>query len=266
MVMDEFERFKQNNFSRLLTIAIPSLLIILILLLSIGGNLVITDKLIGYIVISTGIVLVIGVLNKQSGVGDKKSIYGGLIIGNLLGLFLSIGRGFSLLPAIQTQALEIGDLNFILVNIIAPLIEPIIFGGILFYYIYEFFKNLFGEKNFFGRIMAFVLALVGRSAIFAFLHVFVYSNIVFTGNIPDYVGRLFESLKAPFNYGILFSLGSIIIGSVSFEWAWHFVNNLVASGYSTDQVIATTFVFNILFVLLIEIVDRLLNNKKDRES
>jgi len=249
-----FDGWNDDKFSRNYVNVLCILIIALTIFISVSTT---QDKtLFFYLGISAVFLLIINSIDAQRTSrlinpnfwNSKNRLYTTTAIGLVIGTVLGLGsRGGNLNLILPTQAIYLGDLNFLLANIIAPLLEPMFWRGFIFPFFLALFAGMF-KKN---RIVAIILALVISSFAFGIYHVNVYSNAA-----PG-LSSTFDTLKIAVLFGLLFTLSTSIVESLGIELGWHFASNLFASGYTTGQIFPTMIVAAIVFIVSVEFVDRL---------
>lgn len=246
-----FEEYKDNARSIYLT----SLLVFLILAFSIFLNLSgeISGNIYNYLIISSVLILIISFLefNNTNFIEanffglSKQKIYASLFAGISIGFLISALSANSLVLPVQS-ILEKSDINYFLVNIVAPIIEPLFWRGIVAVSLITFFTKT--TKN---KILGFGIGLILSSYLFGFYHINTYlSQSGFS--VDESISMIFF---ASF-FAILWFVGNNIFQCVAFEIGWHFINNLIAVGFTTEQIIYNSILFVIGFVILVELTYR----------
>ena len=151
----------------------------------------------------------------------------GLFAGIGLGLLFALGSASAIVPTQTTTApeniafaLALGALSFFLTVIIAPLVEPLFWRGILVPTAGSWIEKLIGEG-----VLARLIGVLIISVLFAFYHVAAYSL-----TLGSNVQSVYEVEKLAFIFAIFFSLGCYIAETIALEIGWHFVNNVFAFG------------------------------------
>ncbi len=244
------EQFDDDSFGKNLA----SVFVIIALLVSVFlfASSKIDQSIFFYLIISAVIILIAiqlgnGLLQGNF-LGSKSKFYTSLIVGSVLGIILGYAqRGGQLNLVLPVQALVFGDLTFLFVNIIAPIIEPLFWRGVIYPSVLFIFSGIF--KN--NKPVAILMALLVSGFGFGFYHVNTYFTQ--TGAFQP----TFEAISFAALFGVLFTIGNSLAGSLGLEVGWHFANNLFSAGYPTDQIIPTIIFFGIVIVAISELVDRL---------
>lgn len=250
-----FDGWKDDKFSRNFVNVLCILVIAISIFISVSTTI---DKtLFFYLALSAGFIIVINSVDvaRTSKLIDpnfwnnKNRLYITTAMGLVIGTVLGLGsRGGSLNLVLPVQAIYLGDLNFLLANVIAPILEPMFWRGFIFPFFVAVFVGLLSKKN---KLIAIILALVVSSFAFGVYHVNVYSSAA-----PG-LSSTFDTLKIAVLFGLLFTITTSLVESLGIELGWHFASNLFASGYTTGQIFPTMIVAGIVFVIGVELVDRL---------
>jgi hypothetical protein len=216
--------------------------------------------LVGYLVISGLIIFIAAQTEKEKRnellqamfFKNKHTAYaaliGGLVIGSIIGLS-SRGGSFSFI--LPVQSLFIGDLNFVFVNIVAPVLEPLFWRGFVFPTALAIFVGIVGKQRF---PVALALALVVSGLSFGIYHINVYFGQ--TGTFADTYGLL----TIASTFAIIFILANQVAQAISLEIGWHFANNMFSMGYPVDQIWPTMILFFVGMAILIEVSSRISRN------
>lgn len=254
-----FDEWKDDSFSLTLVKLLMAVLLMLTVFLSVNSVAVDTNLYI-YLVISAIIVLAIALTEQKTGIiranffGNKKTTYNylfaGMVLGGLLGM-LTRGGGFNLV--LPTQAIFLGDLRFILANVVAPVLEPIFWRSIVFPTVLALSIAFIGKKN---KAIAIIFALLIAGFSFGIYHVSAYFQT--TGTFED----TYTLVGLAAMFGIIFILTNSLAQTVALEIGWHFMNNMFSEGYALDQIIPTAILFLGAGIILIEIADRISKGSK----
>lgn len=249
-----FDGWKDDKFSRNFVNVLCILVIALSIFISVSTTI---DKtLFFYLALSAGFIIVINSVDtaRTSKLIDpnfwnsKNRLYITTAMGLVIGTVLGLGsRGGTLNLVLPTQAIYLGDLNFLLANVIAPILEPMFWRGFIFPFFLALFVGMF-KKN---KFIAIILALVISSFAFGLYHVNVYSSA------SPGLSNTYDTLKIAVLFGLLFTIATSAVESLGIELGWHFASNLFASGYTTAQIFPTMIVAGIIFIIGVELVDRL---------
>lgn len=254
----KFTAWEDTAFSRRLTAIISGGLFVIFVFMALFQNSL-DNSLFFYLAGTSVIIFMVSLLGKNlpfAFFSNKKQVYLaaaiGLVISIVLGFIFRGGRDFAALsPQPQAIALSLGDLTFFFVNIVAPSLEPLFFFCILFFLILLVLRAM--SKAIFKKdhtlLTGFGALLVSRY-IFGFYHVATYYQ-----QAGDFLGAQDAILFAAF-FGVLYSAGSLLFKSVSFEFGWHFGNNLFTMPYSTAEIFGTIIVAGIAFIAMVEFADR----------
>jgi len=250
--MKLFEKWKDDNLGRNLAVVLALIMLGLTIFLTVNIEM---DKTVFYYVGITAVfVIVVAKLGKTGLLqgnffGSKQRLYAGVfagaILGGILGHIASSSGANIVLP---TQALYIGDLTFILANIVAPVLEPLFWRGIVFPTAVVLAVGIIGQRF---KWLGIFFALLLSAYLFGFYHVNVFS--IQAGGSPE---ATFNSISFATLFAVFFTLGNSIMKTLGLEVGWHFVNNLFAQGMPLAQVILTVIFFGLIFVVLVEVVSR----------
>lgn len=165
--------------------------------------------------------------------GNRTKAVLGLFLGAGMGLVFASGASSVKSILLPFQAIYIGDLNFALAVIVAPVLEPIFWRGIIVPTLNNALQRTFGEK--------FIIRVIGvalSAAIFLFFHFGAYST-----NYGNFVDTLTNLFWIGILFAIIFTLGCNWLQTITFEIGWHLVNNIYAYGLVGIEAIATVLVF-----------------------
>lgn len=248
MFLDEWQ---DDKFSKNLTTIIA--LSVLALSIFLSATTAIDKSIFYYLGISALIILVAvqleGNFLKIETFGNKTKLYAGLAAGGILGIILGMAqRGGQLNAVLPTQALYFGQsLNFLFANIIAPIVEPLFWRGIVFLTLVSILLSILGNKN---KALAVVIALAISGYGFGFFHLSAFYQQA--GSLAP----TFEAITFAALFGIIFTITNSLAKTLGLEIGWHFVNNLFAQGYPTGDIFMSIAAFTIISVVVIEILDR----------
>ena len=181
----------------------------------------------------------------STNIGREQIAYIGIGIGLLLGLVIQLGTQNSLI-----KLSYFGDLsNTFIVNVFAPIVEELMFRGVILNATYFFVVKLLGEKNKLSIPIGILSAVLVSSYAFGAWHIFAYG----TGQI----GFDFGKLSTIALYGALFAIGDLLLGSLLLSMCFHFVNNLGASSLTYTSIIPDALIFGIVLISLTYVSRRL---------
>lgn len=246
-----FDTWSDDDFSKNLVRILAILTLGLTIFLA--TNTTIEKAHLYYLGISALIVLVAVQFNgsflKSNFFGNKQALYTSVAVGAVLGTILGfMQRGGQLNLVLPTQALYIGDLSFIFANIVAPIVEPMFWRGIVFPTAVAFVGMTAFKKN---KILAVIVALLASAYLFGYYHV----NTYYTqgGDLTN----TFTLMSFAALFAVFFTLGNSLFKCIGLELGWHFCNNLFSQGYAIGEILPTIFVAGVIFVILVEFTDRL---------
>jgi hypothetical protein len=152
----------------------------------------------------------------------------------------------------ETLAISYDSMRFIFANLVAPIIEPLFWRGVVFFTVLAIAFKFFGKKN---TAPAIIVALLVSGGAFGFFH--VSTAFSQTGAfIPTYNYIITAAI-----FGIIFILTNQLMKTVALEIGWHFANNLFSEGFTLNEIIPTVVIFFIAFALLIEFASRVSKGK-----
>lgn len=250
-----FGEWSDNKFSLTMTQLLMIGLFLITIFLSLTTNLIGNQTLFIYLALISIIILIIATIEKEK-VGEiiqanffnnRFLTYGAILMGMAIGYVLSSRTGFALI--LPTQSILVGDLQFFLANILAPLVEPLFWRGIIFPTTMAIMAAIFigKSKGFLRTAIAILFALVISSAMFGYFHI-----NVFFGQTASFE-QTYDLISIATLMGLLFTLGNQIVRTVAFEIGWHFTNNLYSEAIPPDQILPTMIVAFIAFAIIIEI-------------
>jgi len=247
MILEEWD---DDAFGKNLAKVLALLTIGLAIFLSVTTPI---DKTLFFYLAASAIIVLIaahtekGIIEFQ-GFGNKQRLYVAVAVGLVIGSILGIAqRGGQLNLVLPTQALYLGDLSFLLANVIAPTLEPLFWRGFVFLTILALATSIIGKKS---RALAVVVALLASAYLFGWYHVNVYYGQ--TGALePTFMNISFAAL-----FAIFFTLGNSVFKTLGLEMGWHFANNLFSQGYTLAQIWPTMILGIVVFVIIVEITNR----------
>lgn len=263
MVSLLFPEYKDDSFSRTFTFLISFAVVLLIsfLFLSNQLNFGITTFFLGFSILTILLTFIESDSKDQiidaRYFGNKTNTYIFTIVGLLIGIVLVLiaSRNASLAQTIiLSQGLTLPNLQFLNQNILAPLTEELFWRGFIvptsIVICTAIMTSIFG-KNTFSLASGFVMGMLLGNLGFGFYHIWVHY---------DQAGQLlttYTGLGTAMTMGILFSLAYYFVRSISLPIAWHFINNLYASGFTLEQIIPTAIFFVLIYFIGVEIADRI---------
>ncbi len=254
-----WDEWKDDSFSLTAVKLLVGILTLGVIFLIVNAQ-VNNPTLVSYLVIS-GLVVFIAVQTEKEkpgqllqflGFQDKAHAYTGIIIGLVLGSILGLtsrsGTASLILPV---QSLFLGDLNFIFVNIVAPILEPLFWRAFIFPTSLAIFVGIFGKQRF---NMALTAALLLSAFSFGLYHINVYF-----GQEQDF-SKTYEVLTIAVVFALIFIIFNQALQTVSLEIGWHFANNIFSMGYPVEQIWPTMLLFLGGMVVVFEISSRISRN------
>lgn len=260
--MAVFSEYSDNRFSLNLTKIVIGVLTLLGIFLIITFNID-APVLIAYLAISAIAVFLAAQTEKEvpnellqaNFFGDKQKTYVFVFLGFVIGTVLGLATtGGSLSLVLPTQALYLGNLQFFMVNIVAPLIEPLFWRALLFPTSLAISIAIFGKNR---SYIALPVALLFCGLTFGIFHV----NTFYVQTGGSFVDT-YTSIGIAAVFAIIFIISNQLAGTVALEIGWHFANNLFSQGYKFGEILPTMIIWFIGFALVIEFADRISRNGK----
>jgi len=253
--MGFWSEWRDDKFSLTFTKVLTGILILVTIFLVVNSEL--NATLVVYLLGSAITIFFVAQTEKETGgeflqanfFGDKSKTYMflvvGLVLGSIIGL-ASTGGGLSLI--LPVQAILQGNMNFFFMNVVAPLVEPLFWRGIIFPIALVVFVKLLGKNKF---PLALACALLFAAFLFGFYHVNAYFSQA--GGFT----KTYDIMVIAVIFAILFIITNQLAGTIAMEIGWHFANNLFATGYSFGEILPTIIVFFVGMAIVIEFADRL---------
>lgn len=248
-----FEEYQDNRHSINLTIVLCLILLAISIFLNVSAT--INKEIFNYLLISLFVVLIIAILEFSTDTSFLKANFFGISKENIIfSLFLGLIIGFGLGAIMPNAAvlplqsiIQESDVNFFLVNIFAPIVEPLFWRGIVATTLISFFIFVFPKNKMLGISVGILIA----SYIFGFYHVQAYLSQ--SGYSQDITLAMITFAMI---FAVIWFLGINLLKCVAFEIGWHFTNNLYASGFTTGQVFFNSIIFLIVFSSLVYLINK----------
>lgn len=181
----------------------------------------------------------------STNIGMEARAYIGILVGLGIGLIFQLGTSASII-----KLSYFGDLsNTYFVNIFAPIVEEIVFRGIILNGIYFITVRLLGEKNAYARAVGIAAAVIVSSYAFGAWHIFAYGT--------NQIGPDYSKLDTIAFIGALFAIADLLMGSILVSMCFHFVNNLGATNLPYTAIIPDTLIFGGVLVFLVYVSRRI---------
>lgn len=262
MVSLLFPEYKDDSFSRALTfwLSFGTILLIAFLYLSNQLSFGITAFFLGFSIITLLLTFIESDSKDQiidaRYFGNKLNTYIYTIVGLIIGIVIVViaTRNPSLSQTlVLSQGLTLPNLQFLNQNILAPVSEELFWRGFIVptsIVVCTLLANSIFGKSTFSLGIGFVAGMLLGNLGFGFYHIWV--NYAQAGEFV----LTYNGLATAMTMGILFSISYYFVRSIALPIAWHFINNLYASGFGLEQIIPTAIFFTLIYFIIFEFADR----------